>query len=110
MFFQIKDKTDTPIDTYDKISYLVNAILQFECPEHRAQHHILYTANMKLETYREAQQFYRKVDNPAHAHGRLSRDAYQQANRNYNQLITIIRRYMHLSDDNNRDHFKNHYI
>lgn len=109
MFFQVKDKTDTPIDSYDKISYLVNAILQFECPEHRAQHHILYTANMKLETYREAQQFYRKFDNPAHALGRLSREAYEQANRNYNQLFTIIRGYMHLSDDNKRDHFNHHF-
>lgn len=109
MFFQVKDKTETPLDTFDKISHLVKAILQFECPEHRAQHHILFTANMKLETYREAQLFYRKFDDPGNALGRLSREAYELANKKYNQLFTIIRGYMHLSDDTKRSHFNHHF-
>lgn len=109
MFFQLKDKTGKPLDTFDKISYLVKVILHFECPEHRAQHHILYTANMKLETYREAQSFYRKFDDPGNALGRLSREAYELANKKYHQLFTIIRGYMHLSDDNQRDHFNHHF-
>ena len=109
MFFKVKDKTDTPLDTFDKISHLVKAVLQFECPEHRAQHHILYTANMKLETYREAQLFYRKFDDPGNALGRLSREAYELANKKYNQLFTIIRGYMHLSEDNKRNHFNHHF-
>lgn len=109
MFFQVKDKTETPLDTFDKISHLVKAILHFECPDHRAQHHILYTANRKLETYREAQSFYRKFDDPGNALGRLSREAYELANKKYNQLFTIIRGYMHLSDDNKRSHFNHHF-
>ena len=108
MFFQLKDKTSKPLDTFDKISHLVKAILHFECPEHRAQHHILYTANMKLETYREAQSIYRNFDDPSNALGQLSREAYELANKKYHQLFTIIRGYMHLSDDNKRDHFNHH--
>lgn len=108
MFFQLKDSTATTLDTFDKISHLVKAILHFECPEHRAQHHILYTANMKLETYREAQFFYRKSDDPSNALGRLSREAYELANKKYQQLFTIIRGYMHLSDHNKRNHFNHH--
>lgn len=109
MFFQLKDSTATTLDTFDKISHLVKAILHFECQEHRAQHHILYTANMKLETYREAQSFYRKFDDPSNALGRLSREAYELANKKYHQLFTIIRGYMHLSDHNKRNHFNHHF-
>lgn len=109
MFFQFKDKTVTPLDTYDKISQLVKAILHFECPEHRAQHHILYTANTKLEAYREVQSFYRRYDDPNNALGRLSREAYELANNKYHQLFTIIRGYMYLSDHNKRDHFNHHF-
>lgn len=109
MFFQLKDSTATTLDTFDKISHLVKAILHFECPEHRAQHHILYTANMKLETYHEAQSFYRKFDDPSNALGRLSREAYELANKKYHQLFTIIRGYMHLSDHNKRNHFNHHF-
>lgn len=109
MFFQLKDSTTTTLDTFDKISHLVKAILHFECPEHRAQHHILYTANMKLETYLETQSFYRKFDDPSNALGRLSREAYELANKKYHQLFTIIRGYMHLSDHNKRNHFNHHF-
>ena len=109
MVFKFKEKTAIPLDTFDKISQLVKAILHFECPEHRAQHHILYTANMKLETYQEAQSFYRKFDDPGNALGRLSREAYEQANKKYHHLFTIIRGYIHLSDDNKRKHFNHHF-
>ena len=109
MFFQLKETPVASVDTYDKISQLVKALLHFECPEHRAQHHILYTANKQLEAYREAKQFYRQYDDPSHALGRLSREAYEQANKQYHQLSTIIRGYMHLSENTRRDHFNHHF-
>ncbi|MEK3765081.1 hypothetical protein [Solibacillus sp. FSL K6-4121] len=109
MFFQLKEKSVKPLDTYDKISRLVKAILHFECPDHRGQHHILYTANIQLEAYREAKDFYRSHDDPSSALGCLSREDYEQANKKYHQLYTIIRGYMHLSEDNKRDHFNHHF-
>jgi hypothetical protein len=109
MFFQVKEKSIQMQDTYDKIFELVKAILYFECPEHRAHHHILYTANIKLESYREAKDFYRPFENPATSLGTFSREAYQLATKKYHQLNTIIRGFMHLSDDTKRDHFNHHF-
>jgi len=109
MFFQLKEAPKKTLDTYDKISELVRAILDFECPDHRANHHILYSANSKLESYREARDFYRPFDNPSTSIGQFSRDAYQLANQKYNQLYTIIRGYMHLSDEKQREHFNHHF-
>ncbi|MGN7476611.1 hypothetical protein ACTHOQ_02055 [Solibacillus silvestris] len=109
MFFQLKETPVKILDTYDKIYELVKAILHFECPDHRAQHHILYTANMQLEAYREAKDFYRRYDDPSYALGCLSREAYEQANKQFHQLSTIIRGYMHLSEDSKRDHFNHHF-
>lgn len=109
MFFQLKEKPITMPDTYDKIFELVTAVLHFECSDHRSNHHILYTANTKLEAYRDAKDFYRPFNNPASELGLLSREAYQTATNKYNQLYTIIRGYMHLSDDSRRDHFNHHF-
>ena len=97
------------MDTYDKISQLVKAVLHFECPDHRANHHILYTANTQLEAYREAKDFYRPYDDPATALGCFSREAYKIANKKYHQLYTIIRGYMYLSEEARRDHFNHHF-
>ena len=109
MFFQLKEAPLKPLDTYDKISALVRALLYVECPEHRSNHHILYTANTKLESYREARDFYRPLDDPSTSLGLFSREAYQLANQKYNQLYTIIRGYMHLSDATRREHFNHHF-
>ena len=109
MFFQVKETPQRTIDTYDKISELVRALLYAECPEHRANHHILYTANTQLESYREARDIYRASEDPSTSLGLFSREAYQLANKKYNQLYTIIRGYMHLSDDSRRAHFNHHF-
>ena len=104
MFFQVKERSTQTQETYDKVFELVKAILHFECPDHRAHHHILYTANIKLETYREAKDFYRPFDDPSTALGCFSREAYQLANKKYHQLYTIIRGFMHLSEEAKREH------
>ncbi|WP_274309575.1 hypothetical protein [Solibacillus daqui] len=109
MFFQLKEAPKKTLDTYDKISELVCAILYFECTDHSANHHILYSANSKLESYREARDFYRPFDDPSTSLGQFSREAYQLANQKYNQLYTIIRGYMYLSDDTQREHFNHHF-
>ena len=109
MFFHVKETAPKTLDTYDQISVLVRAVLYFECPEHRANHHILYTANMQLESYQEAKAFYRPLEDPSTSLGLFSREAYQRANKKYNQLYTIIRGYMHLSDASQRAHFNHHF-
>lgn len=109
MFFQLKEASVKTLDTYDKIFELVKAILYFECPEHRSNHHILYTANTQLENYRESREVYRPFIDPASSLGQFSQEAYQLANKKYQQLYTIIRGYMHLSDDTQREHFNHRF-
>lgn len=108
MFFQLKEAPVT-LDSYDKIFELVRALLYFECPEHRTNHHILYTANTQLERYREARDYYRPFEDPSTSLGQFSREAYHLTNKKFNQLFIIIRGYMHLSDDKQRAHFNHHF-
>lgn len=105
MFFQLKESPKIIPDAYDKAFQLVSAVIHQECPEHRANHHILYSANQKLEAYLEAQKHFRLFEDPATGLGTFSTEAYQVATKKYHQLYFIIRGYMHLSDENKRDHF-----
>ncbi|ATP39478.1 hypothetical protein CSE16_05115 [Solibacillus sp. R5-41] len=109
MFFQLKESTKTDHDTYHKAFQLVKALIHHECPEHRANHHILYSANQKLEAYLEAQKHFRQFEDPATVLGTFSTEAYQVATKKYHQLYFIIRGYMHLSDESRRDHFNHHF-
>lgn len=104
MFFQLKEQAKTPLDTYEKIVQLVNAVLRNECPDHRVSQHILYAANLQLEGYLEAQNHFRQFADPSTSLGNLSTEAYQIAKKKYHQLHYIIRAYMHLSEESKRDH------
>jgi hypothetical protein len=109
MFFQLKDKATKEKETYDLLVELVKAVLHYECPEHRANYHILYSANHQLEMYQEAQACYRLHCNPSTSLGNFSAEAYQLATKKYNQLYTTIRGYMHLSEESHREHFNHHF-
>ncbi len=109
MFFQTKKPATPILDTYEQVKTLVTALLHYECPEHLERHHILYTTNQRLEQFRETRNYYRQQIDAATATGTFSRQVYESANQKYNQLYLLIRAYMHLSDEQKRDHFNHHF-
>ena len=110
MFFKLnKSHTAVQKDVYDQIFELVATALLYEIPEHSPQHHILFTANQKLEQYREAAEHFRKESDVSTALGQFSIAAYKQTIQQFNQLKILIRGYMHLSDDEKRLHFNHHF-
>ena len=55
MFFKLNNsQTAIQKDVYNQIHELVTTALLYEIPEHSPHHHILFTANQKLEQYRQA--------------------------------------------------------
>ena len=109
MFFQLKDTKKSKTDSYDQVLQLVTAILHQECPHHSSRHHLLYTANLQLEQYKEAKDFFYAQCDVTTSLGTFSKEAYDKANKNYHQLYLLIRAYMHLSDERQREHFNHHF-
>lgn len=106
VLFKIKEvKITREIDTYEKIKELVSAILLHELPDHSSTHHLLYTANIKLEEIRNARDYHRKKIELTTQLGQFHQRAYDLAVREFNQLYTFIRAYMHLSSAQDRDRY-----
>lgn len=110
MFFKINRKqTAIRTDTYEQLRELVTTALLYEIPEHNPHHHILFTANHKLEQYREAAQCFRQQSDVSTALGQFSYEAYNEALQQFNQLQSLIRAYMHLSDEQRQENFNHHF-
>ena len=110
MFFKLnKNQIEVQKDVYEQIRELVTTALLYEIPEHSPHHHILFTANKKLEQYRDAAEYFRKHNDVSTALGQFSIAAYKQALQQFNQLQLLIRGFMHLSDDERRVHFNHHF-
>lgn len=90
-------------DLYDKLTFITKTLLHKELPEHRAQHHILYTANMQLAHYRELAEMHRKQSFSSSALSFFHQQTYEQLLKKYNQLQLIIDTYMELHLDYPRD-------
>ncbi|WP_332646910.1 hypothetical protein [Lysinibacillus sp. 54212] len=106
MLFRIKEvEIKKEIDSYEKIKEIVTAILLHELPEHSSRHHLLYTANTKLEEIRNARDYHRKHTELTSQLGQFHQRAYDHALRESNQLYTFIRAYMHLSSEQDREHY-----
>lgn len=110
MFFKLnKSQTVVQADVYEQIRELVTTALLYEIPEHSPHHHILFTANQKLEQYRQAAEYFRLQSDVSTTLGQFSIDAYTQALQQFNQLQLLIRGFIHLSDDGRRVHFNHHF-
>ena len=110
MFFKINRKqTAIQKDIYEQLRELITTALLYEIPEHSPHHHILFTANHKLEQYQEAAQCFRQHSAVSTALGQFSHTAYNQALQQFNQLQSLIRAYMHLSDEQRRESFNHHF-
>ena len=102
MFFR-KTVEQHKEDLYDKITFIVHTLLLKELPEHRAQHHILYTANTTLLHYRELAETHRKQAlSPSTLHD-FHQHAYEQLLKKHNQLQLMIDTYIELHLDTPRE-------
>lgn len=90
-------------DLYEKITFIVKTLLHKELPEHRAQHHILYTANTQLANYRELTEIHRKQTFSGSALSFFHQQTYEQLLKKHNQLQLLIDAYMELHLDYSRD-------
>ncbi|MER2190122.1 MAG: hypothetical protein ABS951_04115 [Solibacillus sp.] len=102
MFFR-SGTAQQKVDLYDKITFIVKTLLQKELPEHRAQHHLLYTANTQLAHYRELAETHRKQAFSQSALSYFHQQTYEQLLKKHNQLQLIIDAYMELHLDIPRD-------
>lgn len=103
MFFQSKESI-VEIDLYNQLKTIVSLLLKCELPNASVRHHILFTANEKLQSLWEAKELYFKESNVEYAIGRFHKNAYEHNLRAYNQLQIILDSYMLLSIDNERTH------
>ena len=103
MFFTAKK--EQMIDTYAKMKEILYALLLQECPDHRSQHHILYTANVKLAQIGEAKEHFRALINPATASGTYAQAAYNKVFHQYNELSALINSYMYICDETARERY-----
>lgn len=110
MLFNIKEVTiQKEIDSYEKIKQLVTSILKHALPEHNSRQHLLFTANTKLEEIRTARDYHRKQIELTSQLGQFHQATYDLAVREYNQLYIFIRAYMHLSNEQDREHFNHRF-
>lgn len=105
MFFQVKERTEEQLDTYEQITALVSAVLHAHCPEHRHHHHLLYTTNAKLQQYAEAKEFYQQYRQNFCAIGQFAKEAYEVAVKKHSTLYTFIRAYTNLTGNPNHEHW-----
>ncbi|MEO4052263.1 hypothetical protein [Solibacillus sp. CAU 1738] len=104
MFFQTK-KIAVQLDLYEKLKTIVTFLLRAELPDASATHHILYSANVKLQKLQEAKDFHYKERNVDCAIGRFHKIANDNALKQYNQLQIIVDSYVALSLEEEREHF-----
>ena len=108
MFFATK--TSTPKDSYEKMQEIVQTLLLQECPEHRSQHHILYSANIRLAHIGEAREHFRTLIDPATPTGQYAHTAYEKTTTAYNELALLIRGYMMLCDEAERKRYNHNFL
>lgn len=114
MFFTPKEiKT---LETYAQLKEILVALIHSECPEHRIQHHILYSANLKLHQLEQAKQHFSTLIDLSTPIGQYAKVIYDEANQKYNELHCIIRAYSLFCDQkeqarlNHNLHFSKHKV
>lgn len=112
MFFQMAAKQSSKvktiansemIDLYDRAQFIVSTLLKKELPSHNTMHHLLYTANIKLEKLRESISYHRKYIDLNTAIGTFHNEAYTHMLKDFNQLQLLIDSYITLNIEEERE-------
>ena len=101
MFFTAKEQLR--FETYDELKEIVLALLHTECPEHRNQHHILYSANLLLAQLEDAKKHFQSLIDPTTPIGQYAREVYESARAKHSELNCIVRGYMLFCDEGERN-------
>ena len=103
MFFQtlFKQEKQEKLELHpaDKLYILVRELLNKELPEHYSHHHILFTANRKLEVLNDSLSFHRSQINHHLRLGEYHLKALEQLRKLGSDLQTLVDGYMELSID-----------
>lgn len=106
MFFQTKQHHNESVnneDLYSQLQFIVSTMLKNEIPSHFTAHHLLYTANSRLEELRQLTSYHRQHINLNTSIGTFHKDAYEITTKNYHQFELIIDSYISLNIENDRD-------
>ncbi|RHW38567.1 hypothetical protein D1B33_06740 [Lysinibacillus yapensis] len=115
--FKQQKKEEIEISAAEKFLTIVRELLNKELPEHRSHHHILYTANTRLEIFRNLLTHHRSQSNVHQKLGNFHSEMYEQIGKKVSELQCLVDGYMELNIDikqmNHRLHFyhdKIHYL
>lgn len=90
------------IDLYDQLQFIVSTLLKKELPAHNSVHHLLYTANTKLEELRENTSYHRNYIDLNSSIGIFHKEAYEHTLKCFNQLQLLIDSYINLNIEEER--------
>ena len=108
LFFSLTKQQQKNVETkdlYEQLYSIVLTLLKHELPDLNARHHLLYTANVQLEQYRHNQQYHRQRTSHDSAIGQFHQQCYEYNVKRFNQLRLLIDSYVHLSVEDERQHF-----
>ena len=110
MLFQAKkEQAIETRDLYDQMKEIVTECLKQELTDHNPRHHLLFTANAKLQSLQEAQELHRRFMDVSTNTGGFHQHRYAKVSDMYHKLQRLIRGYMHLCDEGERKHFNHHF-
>ena len=102
LFKQQKEEETREICAAEKLLILVRELLNKELPEHYAQHHILFTANYKLEILNGYLKQHRNQENHLQKIGQFHTEMYNGLRKTVSDLQCLVDGYMELSIDVNQ--------
>ena len=113
MFFQalFKQPNQEKLEIFpaEKLLILVRELLNKELPEHYTQHHILFTANTKLESLKNSLESHRNLVTPQSKIGQYHLEMHEKLRKEASDLQGLVDGYMELNIDmaqmNHRLHF-----
>lgn len=113
MFFQTLFKQPkqeaVEICAAEKLLILVRELLNKELPEHMAHHHILFTANSKLETLNESLSSHRRQTNHHLKLGQFHSQIQEQLRKQVSELQALVDGYTELNIDINQMNHRLHF-
>ena len=108
LFKQTKQET-AEISAAQKLLILVRELLNKELPEHYTHHHILYTANSKLQSLNESLKSHRTQSNQNLKLGQFHSQMHDQLRKQASDLQVLVDGYMELNIDVNQMNHRLHF-
>lgn len=102
MMFFMKSQEVTK-DVFDYVQQMVRELLLIECPEHRSQHHLLFTLNVKKHRLSEQLDQLQTMHNDLPYFQQLALETRQQIQAQINQFEQLEKAYLLTVNASQRD-------